>query len=235
MLAHHLTAPLVALVLCVGCSATAPSAQDTRAAETVATPVPTPVSTPVPTPVPTPLPSPTAPVVVARGDGRLTVVPGTSRPVGAGPLRRYAVEVEGGLGVDPAAFARVVERTLADPRSWTGQGGRALQRVDGEADLRVALVSPGTVDRLCAPLRTNGRFSCAKGDRAVLNVARWQTGASAYAGMLQDYRSYLVNHEVGHVLGAGHTSCPGPGQVAPVMLQQTLGLDGCRPGPWPHP
>jgi len=147
----------------------------------------------------------------------------------------YAVEVEGGLGVDVDAFTRSVEQTLADQRSWTSDGRRALQRVDGPADVRVALASPATVDRLCAPLHTNGRYSCASGDRAVLNAGRWLTGAKAYAGRLADYRAYLVNHEVGHVLGAHHTGCPGAGQVAPVMLQQTLGLDGCLPGPWPHP
>lgn len=194
--------------------------------------------------VPVPGPSPTArsapaarpgPKVVARGNGRLRVVPGTGRRAGTGPVRTYLVEVEGGLGVDAAAFAREVEQTLADRRSWTGDGQRAMQRVDGRADVRIALASPVTVDRLCAPLRTDGRYSCAVGDRAVLNAGRWLTGATAYEGRLPDYRDYLVNHEVGHVLGARHTDCPGAGQVAPVMLQQTLGLDGCLPGPWPHP
>lgn len=183
---------------------------------------------------PSPSPEPT-PVVVQRGDGELTVVPGGSAPVGDGPLRTYVVEVEGGLDIDPVAFAREVDRTLADPRSWTSGGRRTLQRVDGDAGIRVALASPATVDRLCAPLRTAGRYSCANGDRAVLNVARWLTGVDAYAGALEQYRQYLVNHEVGHVLGFGHVECPGAGEVAPVMLQQSLGLDGCARGPWPYP
>ena len=184
--------------------------------------------------IPSASPSP-EPVVVARGDGRLTIVPGRGERVGRGDLRTYAVEVEGGLGIDQGAFARAVEQTLADPRSWTAGGRRALQRVDTDADVRVALASPQTVDRLCAPLRTNGRYSCANGDRAVLNTDRWMTGAAAYTGRLEEYRHYLVNHEVGHVLGFGHATCPAAGAVAPVMLQQTIGLGGCLPGPWPHP
>ena len=74
-------------------------------------------------------PSP-SPRVVARGDGRPAVVRGTSAVSGTGPLRRYRVEVEGGLGVDATGWARAVEAVLRDPRSW-GAGGRlSFQRVD---------------------------------------------------------------------------------------------------------
>lgn len=181
------------------------------------------------------LPSPAAAPVVHRGDGRLAVVPGSSAPAGEGRPTTYVVQVEGGLGVEPGAFAAEVEETLADPRSWTAR--RAMQRVDdrAEADLQVVLASPALTDRLCAPLATAGYFSCANGAMAVLNAARWLRGAPSYRGHLPDYRAYVVNHEVGHTLGFGHTGCPGAGRVAPVMLQQTKGLDGCLRGPWPYP
>lgn len=229
--------PLLSLAVAV--AATAGCGQDPGAVAGPAAPTlrPSASSTP-PSPSPSPSPSPTpAPTpVVQAGDGVLTVVPGTTVPSGQGDDVAYVVEVEGGLGVDPAAFAAEVDGVLSDPRSW-GAGGRlALHRVDtGDAAVRVALVSPRTVDRLCAPLQTAGYFSCANGDRAVLNVARWLTGAPAYAGRLPAYRDYLVNHEVGHVLGHGHEQCPGAGQLAPVMLQQTKGLGGCVANGWPYP
>jgi hypothetical protein len=166
--------------------------------------------------------------------GELVVVPAKSRSFGAGPVARFAVEVEGGLRVDRAAFARVVVRTLSDRRSWAAQDGFALRWVDsGRVDLRIALASPSLTDRLCGPVRTNGIFSCATEHRAVLNAMRWQHGADAYRGRTALYRRYLVNHEVGHLLGRGHVGCPGPRERAPVMMQQTKGVDSCIPNAWP--
>jgi len=171
---------------------------------------------------------------VRRGTGELRTVPGTSPREGSGPLQPYAVEVEGGLGISPRRFAAAVERTLADRRGWRSPGVRAFRRVEEDAvAFRVTLASPATTDRLCAPLQTNRRYSCFHAGRAVLNARRWTTGTAGYRGRLADYRRYMVNHEVGHGLGRGHSSCPRRGARAPVMLQQTKGLGGCRPGPWP--
>jgi hypothetical protein len=43
----------------------------------------------------------------------------------------------------------------------------------------------------------------------------------------------VVDHETGHWLGHPHLSCGGRGRLAPVMMQQSKGLDGCRHNPWP--
>ena len=46
------------------------------------------------------------------------------------------------------------------------------------------------------------------------------------------YRVYLILHEFGHAIGYDHAKCPGAGQPAPVMMQQTLGTGKCYPDPW---
>lgn len=171
-----------------------------------------------------------------RGSGRLATVPGVSPAVGWGELYTFTVEVEDHLAPYAETFAAEVERMLSDPRGWTGQGEFALRRVDGDvADLHVTLASPATVDALCAPLETNGRFSCWNGERAVINVWRWGHGARAYEEDLDGYRTHLINHEVGHALGRAHVDCPAPGEPAPVMMQQTVGVGDCLANPWPYP
>jgi Protein of unknown function (DUF3152) len=178
---------------------------------------------------------------VERGAGTLSVVDGTSQVYGTGPLQRFIVEVEDGIGVEGAPFARAVEATLGDPRSW-GSGGRmSFQRVGtaeaaaGQFEFRVSLVSPGSMETYCPGVGTGGYTSCRYGDRAVINLARWATAVPDYEGDVATYRLYVVNHEVGHALGNGHEDCPGAGQLAPVMQQQTLGLEGCVKNAWPYP
>jgi hypothetical protein len=105
--------------------------------------------------------------------------------------------------------------------------------VDGDDTPSPAI--PATTDARCAPLETDGEVSCRNGADVMINLRRWLEGAPASELSIRDYRTYVVNHEVGHALGYDHVDCPGPGAVAPVMVQQTLGLGGCLPNPWPHP
>jgi hypothetical protein len=165
--------------------------------------------------------------------GRLAIVPGTDAP-GPGPdLLTYRVEIEAELPFDGPEFAGAVHATLNDPRGWPTRG-YAFQRVDGgDADFVVIMASPELTDRLCAPLLTRGQVSCRNGSSVILNALRWGVGIEDYGGDLAAYREYMVNHEVGHRLGRGHPNCPGAGAPAPVMMQQTYGLDGCTANAWP--
>lgn len=153
----------------------------------------------------------------------------------SGRLYRFDVRVEEGVDLDPDTVARALARTLDDPRSWrsTGKVRFSLVAAGQPADLNAYLVTPGTTDRLCYPLLTRGEVSCRAGDKVVLNAKRWALGAEAYGSDVADYRDYLVNHEFGHALGHSHVGCPSRGRPAPVMLQQTKGLQGCTTNPWP--
>lgn len=173
--------------------------------------------------------------VPTSGTGELVVVPGSSpAPAPERPVRTVLVEVEAGLDVDGALFAQMVMATLNDPRGWGADGSVSFARTDGDADIRVVLASPDEVDDLCAPLETVGRYSCGRNGHAALNHTRWVQATPEFADRTQ-YREYLVNHEVGHLLGHPHVECSGPGEVAKIMQQQSVEVHPCVPNGWPFP
>ena len=151
------------------------------------------------------------------------------------PLLRFSVEVGVGVDLDRDELVRFVADTLGDERSWTGRGV-GFELLDEGGDFTMIVALPDDVDRMCAPLQTNGTYSCARNGWIAFNSLRWFGATDDWPADLETYRRYLVNHEVGHyVLGPAHETCPGPGAVAPVMMQQTKGLDGCLPNGWVDP
>jgi hypothetical protein len=193
------------------------------------------------------------------------IVPGTTPKVGEGTAKSftYTVEVEDGIyattfGGDDG-FARMVNETLGNPKSWTHNPQFAFTRIDGGTpDFRVSLSSPMTVRGGCGyDIRLEAScYNPAYADgqpRVFINEARWVRGAVPFQGDVGSYRQYLINHEVGHAIGyPRHESCPDNGQLAPVMMQQTFSTsnndaarfdpetvkpDGktCRFNPWPYP
>ncbi|MFJ5883174.1 DUF3152 domain-containing protein [Kitasatospora cineracea] len=206
-------------------------------------PAPTPSPTPTP-PASTPPPAADAPPssappqIVERGSGDFTSATASGGRVGSGgTLRRYRVEVEDGIGIDPNGAAAAVQAVLADPRSWTTDKRDSFQLVSsGSYDFTVKIASPGTADAICATggLDTRGEVNCDVGKQVVVNSKRWLTGSPEFDGPLADYRALIINHEVGHRIGHGHETCPGKGKPAPAMMQQIYGLKGCTANAWPY-
>jgi hypothetical protein len=210
-----------------------------RATATGATPHADEDSDPEP---PTPPVNPAQPAVPAAGTGAITAVTLVDGPAKtSGRTVRYSVEVEDGLPVNPAEVAQTVQSVLVDGRGWQTKDdvrlvpvGPAELASGAGVDIRVTLASPALTAKLCAPLNVSAQqVSCWNGGRSVLNLTRWVRGSATYGSDLGAYRVYLINHEVGHGLGHQHVGCPGAGQHAPVMVQQTKSLEGCTP--WPYP
>ncbi|WP_436520649.1 DUF3152 domain-containing protein [Actinoplanes sp. HUAS TT8] len=230
---------LAVLLVLAGCGivgyALAGGGDAVRAEPTAATPT-TEVAAPTTRPAAKP-PAAERITYPAAGGRKFTVAAGeTAAPAGhKGTLLRYRVAVEKDIhGVTAAQFATVATATLRDPRSWTAGGEWRLQRVgpSDRADFTIWLVTPATRDSICEGA-ADGYTSCRTHDNVVVNVARWVKGVPHYGASLDVYRQYVINHEVGHRLGQAHELCPAKGDLAPVMQQQTLGLHGCKPNPWP--
>jgi hypothetical protein len=185
----------------------------------------------------TPAPPATTPDVPQRGTGTFTTADAAGRAVGHGTVRRYEVQVEGGAGVSASAAAREIQGILGDPRGWTADGRDAFQLVSsGPVDFVIKIATPDTVDGICgaAGLHTHGEVNCDVGPTVVVNLKRWLLGSPQFPGPIHGYRALIINHEVGHRIGHGHEGCPGPGRLAPVMMQQIDGLHGCKANAWPY-
>ncbi|MET8266916.1 DUF3152 domain-containing protein [Micromonospora arida] len=173
------------------------------------------------------------------GAGRFTAADGETPVHGTdGPLHRYRVVVERGTGQDVDVFAARVDEVLADPRSWIASDELRVQRVAdaGAADFTIYLATPVTSERMCAEggLTTERYTSCRLPGQVIINLARWMEAVPDYGASLDTYRTYVINHEVGHEFGEEHEACPGPEEPAPVMQQQTYGLQGCVANAWPY-
>jgi hypothetical protein len=173
------------------------------------------------------------------GPGTFGYATGQGRVLGvAGMLRRFQVAVEEGMDQQAAGFATAVDAILGDARGWTAAKQFRLRRVPeaAAAEFIIFLATPGTSEKMCAAggLDTDRFTSCRLPGKVIINVARWLEAVPGYGVPVAVYQAYVVNHEVGHQLGYGHEACPGAGQPAPVMQQQTYGLRGCRANAWPY-
>ena len=167
--------------------------------------------------------------------GTLVVVPGSvPAPHPERKVRTVRVEYEEGLDIDGEVFAEFVMAALNDPRGWGGDESMSFARTDGTAQIRVVVASPSKVDAMCAPLNTHGDYSCGRYGHAAINHTRWVQATEEFTDLTQ-YRQYVVNHEVGHLLGRQHVSCPTAGRLAPIMQQQSIKVAPCLPNAWPFP
>lgn len=200
---------------------------------TSATPGPSATGTASPTPTPSTKPTTKVPKMKSSGkfDTSSVSVPAVSS---SGDLRRYSVRVETSSKLKADRVARQMAGVLNDPRSWAGSGGVRFTLVaDPEkADFSITLGAPATVAKLCDP---DAAGSCTDGADVLIDAALWSVTPTEYAGNAAGWRSYLVNHGMGQLLGEQKADCPKKGRPAPVMMPQAGDLGGCTANPWPFP
>ena len=146
----------------------------------------------------------------------------------------FSLKIDSTLGLKVDCIGNLITSILNDTRGWVKVTEKEFQLVEGtEKEFEFIFASPEKTDELCYPLETNGIYSCRNEDQIIINFFRWVNGAIDFGSDLETYRLYLINHEVGHILGWGHVGCPKEGALAPVMMQQSKSTMGCRPYGWP--
>lgn len=150
----------------------------------------------------------------------------------------YCVSTTGDVG-DTASFEDMIFRTLNNPKGWPRAGATftlADQSAGQACDMTITLAQAQYMTTFSDGC--SDEYSCRVGNDVIINADRWNGATPSWiqgGGTLGRYRELVINHEVGHRLGHidNETPCAGPGNPAPVMLQQSMGLDGCTPNEWP--
>jgi len=156
------------------------------------------------------------------------------RRSGGGSHYTYCIQAKGISGANLSSFAAKAASTLADSRSWAGSGRVSFSEVKSGCSFTLWLSAASQVPSFSSGCSSS--WSCRAGSNVIINADRWNGGTTAWnsaGGNINDYRSMVINHEVGHFIGFGHASCGGSGQPAPLMQQQSISLQGCKFNPWP--
>jgi hypothetical protein len=147
----------------------------------------------------------------------------------------YRIATRGTIVASTQEFAQLAAETYAHPLGWRS-AGIAMRRVATGGSFTLVLADADTMTSFGSTC--SRAWSCRVGRNVVINQTRWLHATKTWnaAGLsLRGYRHMVVDHETGHWLGHPHRGCGGAGQPAPVMMQQSKGLDGCRFNPWPLP
>ncbi len=148
----------------------------------------------------------------------------------------YCANVRGVDNSELSGFSNKINQVLNSNNGWSLSGQIEYDKVASGCAISYWLTSAdqmATFGSICDPA-----WSCTVSPYVVINYDRWKNGTDSWnqsGGNIEDYRTMAINHETGHWLGFAHRHCPGPGQLAPVMLQESIDLEGCKFNIWPTP
>lgn len=144
----------------------------------------------------------------------------------------YTVKFHKNLQINKESCIQKIISVLNDPRGWKNKGFYFNYKLSiDNPDFIIFFTSSKWIANFC----NLPGLSCTdlRYNEIYINVDNWRNGSIHSQLNLNNYKTYLINHEVGHILGKKHIKCPSPNSKVPVMTQQTLGIGECIPNPWP--
>lgn len=146
----------------------------------------------------------------------------------------YTVAARGVVTADLDEFKSFAQTTYSSAQGWSRLGVSFTEVAEG-GDFTLWLAEGATMTSFSAT-GCDSTYSCRVGRNVIINQTRWLEGSEPFinaGGDLSSYRTMVLNHELGHWLGHGHRYCASDGAEAPLMQQQSINMQGCKPNAWP--
>jgi uncharacterized protein DUF3152 len=145
---------------------------------------------------------------------------------------KYTIKIDDKYHLNKNLIINKIKNTLNDKRGWI-KFGYIFEYVDSKknADFIITFKDNDEIVDIC----DLAGLSCADTNENIIyfNLYRWKKGSNKSMLNLDDYRNYVINHEVGHILGKHHIPLGKKGTKAPIRIQQTVGIGHHKPNSWP--
>ena len=145
----------------------------------------------------------------------------------------YDIKIPDNITIRKSYVIDKIVNTLNDRRGWKKFGYNFSYKNNAQhADFIITIAPNEKIKKIC---KFSG-LSCADISKNIvyLNLEKWKRGTQKSKLSLDDYRTYLILHECGHIIGKDHikiSDCK-PGIKCPIMVQQTLGISNLKPNCW---
>ena len=145
----------------------------------------------------------------------------------------YDIKIPDNITIRKSYVIDKIVNTLNDRRGWKKFGYNFSYKQNSNVDFIITIASNEIIKKIC---KFSG-LSCADTSKNIvyLNLEKWKRGTKRSKLSLDDYRTYLILHECGHIIGKDHkkiSDCK-PNSKCPIMVQQTLGISNLKPNCWP--
>lgn len=140
---------------------------------------------------------------------------------------RYSVSIDPTIKRSLVNFKKQIRKILENPKTWCIR----FKEDNENPDFIIFLTTDSAINQAC---KLRG-LSCADWSKNIIyiNNDNWSKGSKKSGLNLEDYRIYVINHEIGHILGIHNHLKPKKGCKVPVMNQSTLGIGKGLPNMWP--
>lgn len=148
-------------------------------------------------------------------------------------IYKYIIIISKALNIRRYYIDKKIKEVLNDSRGWKKH--KYKFKYEPNINLADIIINISSNEEIIRECNFDG-LSCANmsTNHIYINIDNWRNGCKKSKLSLQDYRTYIICHEIGHILGRDHKLSKNyKNKKASVMIQQTFGIGEALPNCWP--